>query len=269
MPIQTLSTWAPAQLSPQERLIGYAVRGGVTYLKDAYGSWSQAPAPGPAPAPPRPSGMSGNQRVYLRGSAKKRVYKPRYNRFQQVKAPRTLLKELKNHDINDTTKSWSTSSITLLNGIAQGDTESTRDGRRITPDRLEIQVQWNHNVSIADVPWRALCVVDMMPDGSTPAVTDILESATTLSLYNLDNAPRFKICMDVKGISRQGASNLFRREQKYWVCNPGKCGYVSYSDSGSTVTSIIRGACYFILINDTAPTTSQGSLVSRYRFIDQ
>lgn len=204
----------------------------------------------------------------LRGSVKKtnkkRVY-VRSGKIQRFKAPKYILNEIKNKDGTVPTYA-STNDIELINGIAQGDTESTRDGRYILPQRLEFNFRAIYPASSGDLVMRVLCVVDTMPDGTAPAVTDVLTTAQPQAFYNLDNASRFRICMDRLWYEPEQSVTNARTIEKHFSCDVSRCGPVAYADNGSTVTSIVKGACYLIYLGTITQSTDTDY---RYTFVDQ
>lgn len=205
----------------------------------------------------------------LRGTARntsKRRVSYRSGKIQEFKRTRTQLREIKNVSATLPTFTSSTGDIQLVNGIAQGDTESTRDGRYILPQKLLFNLWLSYNAGTSDINFRVLCVVDTMPTGSTPAITDVLETAEAASHYNLDNASRFRICFDkLYFLPREDTSTL-RTRVYHESCDVSKCGTVAYSDNGGTVSSIVKNACYLIYVG--FGPSSAGNRV-QYTFVDQ
>lgn len=113
--------------------------------------------------------------------------------------------ELKNIDVSLTTGSnifvpASTAGVvTLLNGVAQGTTATTRLGRRITMRSLFIK----GDVSMAPTttgaaPLRILIVYDMQTNATAPVATDVLTLDQINSPMNLSNSRRFKTLCDIE-----------------------------------------------------------------------
>lgn len=90
-----------------------------------------------------------------------------------------------------------------INKIAQGTTESERDGRKCTVT----SVHWKYEISLPEIDAlatanssdavRVIMYVDKQANGATAAVTDLLETANYQSFYNLANQQRFRILTDV------------------------------------------------------------------------
>lgn len=105
-------------------------------------------------------------------------------------------------DLSDAVVSATGDVTPTLIGIAQGNTESTRNGRKCTIR----SIHWRFEVNLAerdavDDPAsgdtvRIMLYQDKQANGATAAVTDILEAATYLNFRNLSNGGRFNIILD-------------------------------------------------------------------------
>jgi len=113
--------------------------------------------------------------------------------------------ELKFHDLDiDDAVVASSGSIAQAscNIIAQGTTESTRLGRKLTIK----SINWRFQVTLPELDAvadpgpvdavRVILYLDKQANGATAAVTDILESADFQSFNNLANKSRFRTLMD-------------------------------------------------------------------------
>ncbi len=112
--------------------------------------------------------------------------------------------ELKFHDdsLDDTIVAASGSIAASLNLIPQGVRESERVGRKCVLK----SVQWRYKIQIPErdgvgVPadgdtLRIIMYVDKQANGATAAITDVLETASIHSFYNLANSSRFDILCD-------------------------------------------------------------------------
>ena len=92
--------------------------------------------------------------------------------------------------------------VTLINGIATGTDINNRVGRKVIMKSLVFNVN-NFPVAttanaLQGIMLRHMIVYDSQPNsaGTVPAVTDILETATTLSPLNLNNRDRFRVIYD-------------------------------------------------------------------------
>ncbi len=113
--------------------------------------------------------------------------------------------ELKFHDLDvDDASIAAGATITedSCNVIAQGTTESTRLGRKITVK----SINWRFSMILAAAPNRAdpvdgetirvILYLDKQANGATAVTTEILESADYQSFNNLANKSRFRTLMD-------------------------------------------------------------------------
>ncbi len=87
--------------------------------------------------------------------------------------------------------------------IAQGTTESTRIGRKITVFKWHVKWQLTlpAQTDVADIDngdtMRIMWIVDRQANGAYPAVLDVLETAAYDSFRNLANTSRFRVLSDV------------------------------------------------------------------------
>ena len=86
-----------------------------------------------------------------------------------------------------------TGTITLLATIPQGTTVNSRVGKKILLKSIQMRGSISNNsaATVNDVAY--LIVYDRRPTGSLPAITDILDTATSRSMNNDANSGRFKI----------------------------------------------------------------------------
>lgn len=164
---------------------------------------------------------------------------------------------------------------TPLNGIAQGDDDHQRDGRRATLASVHVKclVQTN-TINAATV--RMLLVMDDQCNGQLPQPDDVLadKSNTQLNLVtwrNLDNTNRFKILKDklvhinpAIGYDTSGTgTQIHSNPSQLFEMNVKLNDVVNYSGTGSTVASINDKALYLFLLSDQ---TGSYHIVSRVRF---
>lgn len=100
-------------------------------------------------------------------------------------------------------------SLTLLNGIAVGDNQNTRDGAEIHCTSLQLRIAYTEDVGEI-VPWFVRCIVfwDNQANGAAPTVggnpiggvTALLNTnivtAAWLAPYQYENKERFKVLYD-------------------------------------------------------------------------
>jgi len=176
----------------------------------------------------------------------------------------------------------STGSFTLLNACVQGSDYSNRIGRKIVVKSVYIRGLVYPEAATGSAPviqCRMILLVDNQPNGSAPAVTDVLNTGTATSQLNLNNRDRFKIIRDqtfvlgpqtwVAGplISVSGSPsvhdvNCFAKINLETIYNAGNAG---------TIADINSGALYMLWIGSTvaaSPGDGNAQVSSRVRFVD-
>ena len=100
---------------------------------------------------------------------------------------------LHNQSLGSTTVS-STGVMTLLNGMAQNDTSSGRTGNSILMRNVHLRLGFEQAAAATLTTYRIILLWDTQQIGDTsPAVTDVLETASPYSPLATANAGRFKI----------------------------------------------------------------------------
>lgn len=169
-----------------------------------------------------------------------------------------------------------TGSVTLLNGVAQGDDFTNRTGRKITMKSLYIRgVVKNFDTTSGPTLGRMLIVYDKQANAAAPTVADILKEATSTSQFNLNNRDRFSIimdkqwavgCIDTTATQSFAAGPICHEYKLYKKLNLDTI----FNGTGATIASIATGSIYMVIIGDV--TTTQGCyfrLSSRIRFTDK
>lgn len=167
-----------------------------------------------------------------------------------------------------------TGTVTLIPTVPQGASVSQRVGKKILWKSMQIR-GGVYAQSAAVIPTGAWMIVyDRRPTGSTPAVTDILVSASQSSFTNDANAGRFKI--------------LMRRD--YQFIGPGNAGTSSdpadvvneylklknlpcvFKAAGTgAIADIEEGALYLVTVGSNASGANAActaGLAFRTRYID-
>lgn len=148
------------------------------------------------------------------------------------------------------------SAVTLVNGIAQGTTANTRIGRRVTISKLF--VRW-HVTSTASVA-RWMVVYDHAPNGSLPAITDILTVDSFIGVNNLINNDRFLILHD-EIVNQQAASVPVGGK---WIYK-GQALQQQYTNAATaTIADITTGAIYIMVVGSAASTALGFTFRTRY-----
>ncbi len=143
----------------------------------------------------RASGYGGSRRRWSPGYSRTSGF---YGRYPNIGG------ELKFHDggIEDGVVAAAGTITPSVNLIAQGITESTRNGRKCTITNINWRYQCDLlEIDAAATPAsgdtvRVILYVDHQCNGAAAAVTDILETASYQSFRNLANTQRFSFLLD-------------------------------------------------------------------------
>jgi len=161
-----------------------------------------------------------------------------------------------------------TAVVTLLNGVAQGTTASTRLGRRIVMRSLLLKYQVSLvPTSAGNSPIRVLVVYDAQANATAPAATDVLLTNEITSPMNLSNSRRFKTLCDevIPCIGTAGPQAcLWTRYIKMNLNTEFNTG------SAGTVGDIQSGSVYMLTLQNGQIITASptANMYSRIRFSD-
>lgn len=194
----------------------------------------------------------------------------RSRRIAQRRKPRaatlkSAFDEIKYVDNTISQAANTTGAVTLLNGIARGDDVSERVGRKVVMRRLTFSlISYVTPTTGVDQSHRFLLVYDKQSNGSAPAITDVLVSASAVALPNLNNRLRFVILADeVKAL------NASAEPGSYWATGMRKIQLSTTvqfnSGDAGTVADIQTGALYLITIGSEAAGATAGTFSGRTR----
>lgn len=145
---------------------------------------------------------------------------------------------------------FSSGTILPITDIAIGDTAVTRTGNSIFARSLFLNLLIKSNASNLNTQF---CRVILFTDtqqvaDTTPAVTDVLTTATPNSTLNANNAGRFKIIKNWQFYINQSTKPAFqiKKYTKLWH-------HVKYN--GSASTDIQRGGLYLLYLSDQGSYT--------------
>lgn len=140
------------------------------------------------------------------------------------------------------------STLTLLNGIAQGDEYNQRNGRKIQMSSIE----WRGFVSnprATPHEVRLMLVYDKATNGAVFADTDLLDAGNLYNcFYNKDNQGRFKILADkrmILQIASDSQAKPFSIRKK--VNLP-----VMYDGTTNAIADITQGSLYMLCVSSDA-----------------
>lgn len=148
----------------------------------------------------------------------------------------------------------SVGTVTALNLTATGDDNSSRDGRQITVRSCQIR---GYVSPVDDLTTDTLCrwllVWDKQPNGALAAVTDILASASSLAMTNLNNRERFVILRDkqyaVGKTNNTATQAVANSPNNYDVNEYVKINAITtYSQTIGTIAAVSTGALLLVTI---------------------
>lgn len=155
----------------------------------------------------------------------------------------------------------------LLNGVGTGTDYQLRTGRKIKMRAIQLRGFTVRADSSGSGRWDLYVVLDKQANGSTPATTDFLETATSLSFLNLNNRDRFQVLYHQAGL--QVLTNPDPASGLIDVYIPVDIDVV-YNGTGGTAAAIASNSlwCFQVSDNGTAGQGFNFELYSRVRFTD-
>lgn len=171
--------------------------------------------------------------------------------------------------ITTTTTGWTPPGASnLLNGIAQGSSETSRVGRKITMRSL--LVNWTFGPAITvqgSANCRLTVVYDKQPNGLIPVTTDIFHVDSHLTPMLLANSDRFTVLHNewVQNPNVNiGGTTIAQMSGSFYV---KMLLETMYSGTGATILNINSGALYLLCSSDTGKADVL-TYCSRVRFTD-
>ncbi len=158
--------------------------------------------------------------------------------------------------------------------LAQGDTDTTRDGKKVIVTSLNARFIislpiTDVNAQTADLV-RIIIVHDKQANGALPAVLDILFTADIQSFKNLDNTHRFRTLLDktISIASMSGAYNgttskfgeNFKAFQWFRKLNMP----IIYNDTAGTIGDIVSNNIVMMYISESGNAGCQAQMQIRY-----
>jgi len=102
--------------------------------------------------------------------------------------------EMLHNQLTGNTTVSNTGVVTLLNGMAQGDTSSQRTGNSILMRNVFLRLVFTQSAAATSTIYRVMLIKDTQQVGDqSPAAPDILESLNPLSPLNTSTVGRFKV----------------------------------------------------------------------------
>lgn len=172
--------------------------------------------------------------------------------------------EYKHADISPQTSTPSSTPITpgMLNGIAQGDGVSARDGNSIKMTSLYLRYYASINASATNTQLRFVIVKDNQQVSDTsPSWSDVFTSTSTVSHLNVNTLGRFSILRDVV-LDLNDVSNPNCSGEIYLKLND-HCRY-----NGTASTDMQKNGIYIMMVSSESTNTPSLLWTSRVNYID-
>lgn len=157
--------------------------------------------------------------------------------------------------------------LVLLNGCAQGDGSTSRDGDSIRLQSVAANLYMSMNASSTthENIVRVMIFVDLQTNGSTPAVTDVLLTANVNSFRNLSYGSRFKVLYDQRFTMVDADNYATKLVPKLFF----KIDYhQKFSSTGSTISDISAHPVFMLLVSNAASNLPTVAGRTRVRFLD-
>lgn len=177
-------------------------------------------------------------------------------------------------DVSATTYACDTTgTVTLLNTVAQGASQSQRIGKKWLMKSIQMKGYFFAGSTGTYRGVGALLVYDKRPTGSLPAITDILVSVNSESFLNDVNSGRFRIIRrwDEQIVGNTGTPTLtdmtIKNADTYVKLN---LPVVNKAAGTGAIGDIEQGALYLVTCGNNSAGTGAASLYAgfRIRFID-
>jgi len=192
-----------------------------------------------------------------------------------VKGAFKLVKEFKIFDTASATYAVDTTgTVTLLNGLAEGDDYTNRNGRMARMHSIAIKGFINATATTGTPQLgRVLLVWDNAPNGALAAVTDILLASSSLSPVNTNNEERFTVLydflieMDYNAVS---AAIVSSRSIRSFAAHIPLSAITKYNGTAGAITTIQDGALLQVTIGSNAAGATAGTATTycRTRFTE-
>ena len=171
--------------------------------------------------------------------------------------------EFKHHSVALNSLISDSGTMLLLNGVAQNDTGTTRDGDSIRVKSLQTNGLITINSAQTTATLRRIIFIDLQSDGSTPLSAELLDTSSVpavAALRNLEYRHRYLILKDsIVHLSTDGQRS--RQLATYRKMDLK----VLFDGTGTTITSLKNHPLY---VADTASNHSTLVATHRIRYID-
>lgn len=208
-----------------------------------------------------------------KGRGKKAWYMRKYNAYELAGKAWTAAKylkglinvEFKKFDVDSSTAT--SGAVVHFNGIAQGDSDQTRDGNSVLMKSLLVRGNIVTNGNATSTRCRVIFFIDKQQIGdTTPAQSDILDpdlnqmvaplNNQTVGRFTILSDKRYSLNLILAGASTSTEYSFFTRLQKHARFN------------GSAATDIQKNGVYMLFVHDQPTHTPTLHYSSRLKYVD-
>ncbi len=174
--------------------------------------------------------------------------------------------EFKFHDVVSAITPSTTPSIQQLTNIAQGDTDSTRDGAQIKIVRYNCKYSVIKNPSASATLLRVMLVLDKQTNGAIYNIADLLADVTAdeniISMLNLDNKFRFRVLYNQVHKLTPALAIGYKEIMKDIDIK------IRFDASTPSIADLTSYSLSFVFISNEATDTPAVKFFSRVRYVD-
>lgn len=162
-----------------------------------------------------------------------------------------------------------TGSVTLIPSIPQGSATNERIGRKVTLKSIQMRGYAVSNATTLVTYCRVMIVYDRQPNKALAGITDILDSADSLSFPNSGNSDRFRTLYNksfaVVGNNTTGGQQTEKSMHVMdWFKNVNLPVQYATGASGA-ITNITTGSLLLVTCGNVISSTADGDLTVGFR----
>ncbi len=171
--------------------------------------------------------------------------------------------EMKFHDVEPAASGPDVNGFSwLINGVAQGDTTTDRDGNSIRMHDIDFKFTIEKDPAADFTYARFFIVIDKQTDSTTPSLSDIVDTNAIDSFRNITFGKRFHVYYDrTVTLNDQRPSFEFTRHLRTRA-------HVRYSGTTDGIESIATNPIWLFVYTNEATDVPNFQFKSRLRFVD-
>lgn len=163
-----------------------------------------------------------------------------------------------------------TGTITLLNGIAEGDDNTTRNSR--SSIMKSVAIRGEASIPLTGLPqkYRTLLVWDNAVNGALPTIATIMQTVNSFGFANIDYEKRYTILYDSTNVLGIYTAALADQVNKDVEAHVELNSITEFNGTGATIASIQNGAIYLVTLGSlgAGATAASLSVNCRVRFLE-